>query len=76
MTARVPKAKRKRFILERDTAWLVPAFPWLVCVAVLAIWEVCCSAFAVPEFILPRPSRIAAVLISSAGPIWFHTRTL
>ena len=49
---RIPKARRKRFILESDTAWLVPAFPWLVCVAVLAIWEVCRPAFAVPEFIL------------------------
>jgi NitT/TauT family transport system permease protein len=75
MMAAIPKAKRKkRFSLERDAAWLVPALPWLVCIAVLAIWEVCCTAFAVPEFILPRPSRVAAVLVSSAGPIWFHTQ--
>ena len=52
----------------------MPALPWLVCAAVVAIWELCCYAFAVPEFILPRPSRITAVLIASAGPIWFHTQ--
>jgi NitT/TauT family transport system permease protein len=75
MTAPLSKVKRKkRFSPERDAAWLIPAFPWLVCIAVLAIWEVCCYVFAVPEFILPRPSRIGAVLISSGGPIWFHTQ--
>lgn len=66
-------ARKKKFSIERDAPWLVPVLPWLVCFAVIATWEVCCYVFAVPEFILPRPSRIAAVLVSSAGPIWFHT---
>jgi|SRR5262249_45430722 NitT/TauT family transport system permease protein len=75
MSAPIVKSVRKRrFSLERDAPWVTPALPWVVCAAVVAIWELCCYAFAVPEFVLPRPSRIAAVLIASAGPIWFHTQ--
>jgi NitT/TauT family transport system permease protein len=74
MSAQAKSARKRRFSLERDAPWLMPALPWLVCAAVLAIWELCCYAFAVPEFILPRPSRITGVLITSAGPIWFHTQ--
>jgi NitT/TauT family transport system permease protein len=75
MSAPIVKSARKRgFSLERDAPWLTPALPWVVCAAVVAIWELCCYAFVVPEFILPRPSRIIAVLIASAGPIWFHTQ--
>lgn len=74
MSAQLKSARKRKFSVERDAPWLMPALPWLVCAAVLAIWELSCYAFAVPEFILPRPSRIAAVLIASAGPIWFHTQ--
>jgi NitT/TauT family transport system permease protein len=52
---------------------LEKAMPWLVTLAAIVLWEASCLAFAVPEFILPRPSRIVDVLISSASPIWFHS---
>jgi NitT/TauT family transport system permease protein len=52
--------------------WLVPASPWIVCTLTIVLWEGVCAVFSVPEFILPRPSRIASVLLSSGGPIWFH----
>jgi NitT/TauT family transport system permease protein len=48
------------------------AMPWLVVIAAIVLWELGCILFSVPEFILPQPSRIIEVLISSAYPIWFH----
>jgi NitT/TauT family transport system permease protein len=48
------------------------AMPWLVTIAAIVLWELGCILFSVPEFILPQPSRIIEVLISSAYPIWFH----
>src|SRR5215207_8606519 len=48
------------------------AMPWLVVIAAIVLWELGCIVFSVPEFILPQPSRIIEVLISSAYPIWFH----
>ena len=48
------------------------AMPVLVLAVLLAIWEVGCTVFAVPDFVLPRPSRVIATLISTFGPIWFH----
>lgn len=46
--------------------------PVLVLVALFAVWEAGCATFAVPEFVLPRPSRVIATLISTFGPIWIH----
>jgi NitT/TauT family transport system permease protein len=51
---------------------LEKAMPWLVVIAAIVLWELGCIVFSVPEFILPQPSRIIEVLISSAYPIWFH----
>ncbi len=48
------------------------AMPWLVVIGAIVLWELGCIVFSVPEFILPQPSRIIEVLISSAYPIWFH----
>lgn len=50
------------------------AMPWLVTIAFFLIWELGCIVFHVPEFVLPRPSRIAVVLVTSFGPIWFHAK--
>src|SRR5262245_65940245 len=55
-----------------NQAALEKAMPWLVVIAAIVLWELGCIVFSVPEFILPRPSRIIQVLISSAYPIWFH----
>jgi NitT/TauT family transport system permease protein len=61
-------------MLERMMPRLLPAAPWIVCIFTVVIWEVACVAFAIPDFILPRPSRIASVLYSAADPIWFHAK--
>jgi len=50
------------------------AAPWIVVLTIAAMWEIACLAFRVPDFILPRPSRIITVLIQSFGPIWFHAQ--
>jgi len=36
------------------------ARPWLIAFALLVVWELACIVFHVPEFVLPRPTRIAA----------------
>ena len=46
--------------------------PVLVLLGLLLLWEAGCRLFAVPEFVLPRPSRILETLLSTFGPIWFH----
>ena len=48
------------------------AMPWLVTVAMLVLWEAACLIFSIPEFILPRPTRVIEVIIGSASAIWFH----
>lgn len=72
MTAIARKSKRRVSRVDRLMPWLLPASPWMVCILAIVLWEGACLAFAVPEFILPRPSLIAVVLVSAAGPIWFH----
>ena len=42
---------------------LLVAMPWLAALALLLIWELACILFAVPEILLPRPSRIAEVMV-------------
>jgi NitT/TauT family transport system permease protein len=46
--------------------------PWLVVTTLLVTWELGCVLFEVPEFVLPSPTRIVAVLFATIGPIWFH----
>lgn len=36
--------------------------PWVIAIGLLAVWEVGCRAFQVPEFVLPRPSLVAIEL--------------
>ena len=43
------------------------ALPWLFILGLLLIWEVACVAFAVPAFILPSPTLIAASLQKHAS---------
>ena len=44
-----------------------PAITALIC---LAIWEVGCRAFKVPDFVLPTPTRTFAALTSDWDVIW------
>ncbi len=37
------------------------AMPWLVITALLAVWELACVVFDLPEILLPRPSRVFVV---------------
>jgi len=67
------KHKRKPRKKTVDLEWLAPATPWVVCLALVVIWEVACTLLSVPEFILPKPSQIAEVLISARKAIWFHS---
>jgi NitT/TauT family transport system permease protein len=53
------------------------AMPYLTVFAMLVIWELTCILFAVPSFVLPRPSIVAISLYQNFGTIWFHAeRTL
>ena len=45
------------------------AAPWLVATVLVALWEIACRVFRVPEFILPSPSAIAAALVQYRDPI-------
>src|SRR5471030_1580151 len=40
------------------------AMPWLVIAVLLAVWEISCVVFDVPEIILPRPSKVFAVFVA------------
>ena len=50
------------------------AMPWLTVAALLVLWEAACVLFAVPEFVLPRPTRVIETLAGSFGAIWFHAQ--
>ena len=46
--------------------------PWLLLVAVIALWQIICSAFNVSEFIFPSPSMIWARLLEFYPVIAAH----
>ena len=48
------------------------AVPWVASLGLLLIWEIGCTVFNVPEFVLPKPTVVLAALVQWAGPIWFH----
>lgn len=48
---------------ENQRYYLKIAMPWLFMAGMLIIWELSCIIFAIPEIILPRPSKILAVSI-------------
>jgi len=51
--------------------------PWVLLLAVVALWQLVCSAFEVSEFIFPSPARIWEQLIEFRGEIAKHAwRTL
>lgn len=53
------------------TKW-ARVLPWLTLGLMLLTWEAACWAFDIPEFVLPRPSRVAVVLVQTWSAIWFH----
>jgi len=48
--------------------------PWLLLLAVVVLWQIVCSAFAISEFIFPSPARIWSQLVEYkpliAGHAW------
>jgi NitT/TauT family transport system permease protein len=51
------------------TATIERLSPWLFTIALFAIWEIVCRAFAVDQFILPAPSAIALATAQYWKPI-------
>ncbi|MCK6421878.1 MAG: ABC transporter permease [Aquabacterium sp.] len=46
--------------------------PWVLLLAVVALWQVVCSVFAVSEFIFPSPARIGEQMLEYRGIIAQH----
>ncbi len=56
---------------------LIVAMPWLATAALLLVWEGACVALAIEEIILPRPSRVFAVILQRYDILWtFCLQTL
>jgi NitT/TauT family transport system permease protein len=49
------------------------ARPWFVALALLVLWELACRLFHIPEFILPRPSRILEVTWQFRNELALHS---
>ncbi|WP_207457880.1 ABC transporter permease [Azospirillum sp. SYSU D00513] len=58
--------------MTRDRT-LQQVMPWLVVIGIFLIWELACVGFAVPEFVLPRPTVVFATMWEFAGPLWQHS---
>ena len=48
--------------------------PTITLILALALWEIGCTVFDVPVFVLPRPSQVAVALYQNFGPIWTHAQ--
>ncbi len=48
--------------------------PTITLTAALIVWEVGCTIFDVPQFVLPRPTSIVHELLENFGPIWTHAQ--
>jgi NitT/TauT family transport system permease protein len=46
--------------------------PWMLLLAVVALWQIICTAFSVSEFIFPSPARIWEQFIEFRGEIAKH----
>ncbi len=55
-----------------NQAVIKQARPWLLTIALFAVWESACWLFAVPSFILPAPSEIFQASIQFRDPLLFH----
>jgi len=43
--------------------------PLVVFALVVVLWQLLCSAFALPVYLVPSPARVAAAAIANAGPL-------
>ena len=46
--------------------------PWIVIAACFVLWEAVCVVFNIQEFVLPRPSVVAASIVKRADVLAFH----
>ena len=49
------------------------AAPWIYAIGMFAIWEAGCRLFAIPQFILPAPSKIAEATVQFWTAIWTNS---
>jgi NitT/TauT family transport system permease protein len=62
-----PARPRKRPFLRRKA--VRRALPWIVIVAIFALWEIVVRAFGIEQFVLPAPSAVFASGWEWRGPI-------
>ncbi|HIS04256.1 MAG TPA: ABC transporter permease [Candidatus Pullichristensenella avicola] len=55
----------------REKNWQKP-LPWLVVIALLALWECCVRIFDVPLYVLPGPIDVLAALGENAATLFSH----
>lgn len=48
--------------------------PVLLIVGIIALWEILSTVFNVPEYLLPKPSRIVAVTVLRWASLWKHLK--
>src|SRR3984885_12504303 len=48
---------------------LESAMPWLFVVGSLLIWQLICTGFNIPNFLLPRPSVVVQAFVTQFNPI-------
>ena len=50
--------------------------PWVLLCAIVIVWQLVCSVFAISEFIFPSPYAIVlALIILTVGLIWLFIRS-
>jgi len=49
--------------------WLIAA-PWLYTIGLFVIWEIAVRALAIPQTLLPAPTRIFEAIVQYWSPIW------
>lgn len=55
----------------RGKNWQKP-LPWLVVIALLALWEICVRAFNVPLYVLPGPIDVLSALADNFSTLLSH----
>ena len=55
----------------REKKWQKP-LPWLMIVALLALWEICVRAFNIPLYVLPGPVDVLAALFANFSTLFSH----
>lgn len=73
MKSMQPAAARETAGTKSNERMLRVAAPYLFTIGMFAVWEVICLAFAIPEYVLPRPSQFLSILVMRAPDLVGHT---